>query len=165
VILGQTYHGSIAPTPADRTPERQPPQVSRDTSTFPLLKDVAARLPFRVYAPTLVARGSYLDRELPLRVYRVGEGRAVRLTFTNGIGEYWGIQQTDWKDAPVLSDPNEVTTIKGRRYRLYYSGVDLHMVVLEAGDSTVWVVNTLLDKLSNETMLEIAKSLRPLPRR
>ena len=91
--------------------------------------------------------------------------RAVRLTYSNGAGEFYGIQQTDWNDAPALADPNEVTTIKGRKYRLYYSGPHLHMVVVEMPDSNVWVINTLLDKLSNETMLSIARSLRRLPRR
>jgi hypothetical protein len=37
-------------------------------------------------------------------------------------------------------------------------------VVLDAGGATYWVVNSLLDKLSNETMLAIAKGLRPLGR-
>jgi hypothetical protein len=36
------------------------------------------------------------------------------------------------------------------------------MVVLREHGSTYWVVNTLLDSLSNETMLAIAKGLRPL---
>jgi hypothetical protein len=36
------------------------------------------------------------------------------------------------------------------------------MVVLRQGGSTYWVVNTLLDSLSNETMLAIAKGLKPL---
>jgi hypothetical protein len=36
------------------------------------------------------------------------------------------------------------------------------MVVLHEHGATYWVVNTLLDSLSNETMLAIAKGLRPL---
>ena len=36
------------------------------------------------------------------------------------------------------------------------------MVVLRAGGATYWVVNTILDPMSNETMLEIAKGLKPL---
>ena len=36
------------------------------------------------------------------------------------------------------------------------------MIVLREHGATYWVVNTLLDKLSNETMLAVAKSLRPL---
>ena len=38
------------------------------------------------------------------------------------------------------------------------------MVVLRQGGATYWVVNTLLDSLSNETMIAIAKGLRPLGR-
>jgi hypothetical protein len=38
------------------------------------------------------------------------------------------------------------------------------MVVLRDRGATYWVVNTLVNSLSNETMLAIAKGLRPLPR-
>jgi hypothetical protein len=34
--------------------------------------------------------------------------------------------------------------------------------VLRTKDASYWVVNTLLDKLSNETMIAIAKGLRPV---
>jgi hypothetical protein len=36
------------------------------------------------------------------------------------------------------------------------------MVVLHVGKTGYWVVNTLVDSLSNETMLAIAKGLQPL---
>ena len=36
------------------------------------------------------------------------------------------------------------------------------MVVLRHGGAAYWVVNTLRDELSNETMLAIAKGLQPL---
>jgi hypothetical protein len=36
------------------------------------------------------------------------------------------------------------------------------MVVLRTDGASYWVVNTLLDRLSNETMIAIAKGLRPL---
>ena len=52
--------------------------------------------------------------------------------------------------------------IKGRRYELYYNGPKLHMVVLRTPKASYWVVNTLLDRLSNETMIAIAKGLKPL---
>jgi hypothetical protein len=69
---------------------------------------------------------------------------------------------TDWEDAPVLSETNVTRTIKGRRYELHYTGPKLHMVVLRQDGASYWVVNSLLDSLSNETMLAIAKGLRPL---
>ena len=55
-------------------------------------------------------------------------------------------------------------SLNGRRYDLYYNGAHLHMVVLRRGAASYWVVNTLLDELSNETMLAIAKGLRPVNR-
>jgi hypothetical protein len=36
------------------------------------------------------------------------------------------------------------------------------MVAFQQDGATYWVVNTLLNRLSNETMLAIAKGLRPL---
>ena len=70
--------------------------------------------------------------------------------------------ETNWKGAPILSHETAHTTIKGRKYHLFTTGGHIHMVVLYKGGSTYWVVNTLRDELSNETMLAIAKGLQPL---
>ncbi len=94
-------------------------------------------------------------------MYKLDDRKTVRFTFRTGSNEYWGIQETDWDDAPALDGKNLSEAIKGRQYDLYYSGPHLHMVVLRAGGASYWVVNTLLDSLSNETMLEIAKGLKP----
>lgn len=162
VIVGQTYHGTIAAAATDKTPERSAPAVRSDSAARPLLQAVANRLPYALMVPTKIEQGSSLSTITPIRVYRLGEEKkAVRLTYTNGI-DYWGIQMTNWQDALALEDPNEVTKIGGRTYRLYYNGSNLHMVVLDSEGATYWVVNSLLDKLSNETMLAIAKGLRPL---
>jgi hypothetical protein len=113
----------------------------------------------------VIERSSVLDNEVPYRVYKIDDDKkTARFTFRTGANEYWGIQETSWDDAPALEDKNFSEVIKGRQYDLYYSGPNLHMVVLRAGGATYWVVNTLLDKLSNETMLEIAKGLRPMHR-
>jgi hypothetical protein len=81
-----------------------------------------------------------------------------------GSNEYWGVQMSDWEDAPALADTSISRRIKGRSYDLYYNGPKLHMVVLRTKHASYWVVNTLLDTMSNETMLAIAKGLRSLPR-
>jgi hypothetical protein len=67
-----------------------------------------------------------------------------------------------WEDAPVLSDRSLTRRIKGRTYDLYYNGPRLHMVVLRTKQARYWVINTLLDSMSNETMLAIAKGLQPI---
>ena len=68
----------------------------------------------------------------PSRLYRIQrqDHKAVRLVFRTGASEYWGIQETDWNDAPVLADRSFRHELKGREYDLYYSGSHLHMVVL-----------------------------------
>lgn len=164
VIVGQTYHGTIAAAPADKTPERTKPAVRVDSSARPHLQSVAKRVPYPLLEPTRIEQSSSLSTLAPIRLYKLGGSNSVRLTYTIGGIDYWGIQMTNWNDAPILDDPNEVTRIGGRTYRLYYNGSHLHMVVLEHAGATYWVVNSLLDKLSNETMLAIAKGLRPLGR-
>jgi LCP family protein required for cell wall assembly len=165
VVVGQTFSGELTPTPVDRTPPKQPPYVRPAKSEIlPAVRRAAAwKVGFPLQIPTVIERSSVLDSEVPYRVYKIDDdSKTVRFTFRTGSNEYWGIQETDWDDAPALEDKNFSAVIKGRQYDLYYSGPHLHMVVLRAGGATYWVVNTLLDTLSNETMLEIAKGLRPM---
>jgi LCP family protein required for cell wall assembly len=168
VIVGQTFHGTLAESPVDKTPKRQPPNIAPGAeASLALLRERAPKVPFEVMVPTVLERSSWIDRERPIRMYRIdpdGKHKTIRLTYKTGSGvnEYWGVQMTDWEDAPVLSERNFIRSIGGRSYELHYTGPKLHMVVLRRGDATYWVVNTLLDSLSNETMLAIAKGLKPL---
>ena len=168
VIVGSTFHGELTPVVIPTTPVRQPPNVRRDPgATRSTLLGLRKRVPFRLEYPTLLERASSLDNgygETPVRVYPLGGRPTVRLTFKTGYNEYWGIQESDWADAPVLGDKSLTQRVGGREFDLYYTGSHLHMVVLRDNGATYWVVNTLLDSLSNETMLAIARGLRPLPR-
>ena len=166
VIVGQTFHGTLAEAPVDKTPQKQKPNVAPGAqASLALLRERAPKVPFPVVVPTVLERSSWIDRERPIRLYRIdpdGKHKTIRLTYRTGGGEYWGVQMTDWDDAPVLSESNVSRTIKGRRYELHYTGPKLHMIVLREGGASYWVVNSLLDSLSNETMLAIAKGLKPL---
>src|SRR3989442_1052644 len=166
VVVGQNFHGTIAPAPVDKTPTRQPPHVTPNAAmTRSLLVQANKRVRFRLQVPRLVESSSRLEYDAPIRVYNISKGhRAVRLTFRIGSNEYWGIQETNWNDAPALADPSFVHRIRGREYALYYSGPHLHMVVLRKDGATYWVVNSVVDELSNETMLAIARGLAPLPK-
>ena len=166
VIVGQTFHGTLAEAPVDKTPQRQAPNVVPGAdASLAYLRERAPKVPFKVMVPTVLERSSWIDRERPVRLYRIdpkGEHKTIRLTYRTGARRYWGVQMTDWEDAPVLSERNFVRSIGGRRYELHYVGPKLHMVVLRQGGASYWVVNTLLDELSNETMIAIAKGLKPL---
>jgi hypothetical protein len=162
-VVGRSFTGELARKPVDETPERQKPTVRNDPgATLSYLREARRQVRFPLMVPHVVESSSFLHRSVPIRVYDVSGHRAVRLVFDSGRNEYWGIEMTGWKDAPILDEPNEVVTVGGRRYELHYSGPKLHMVVLREGGATYWVVNTLVDSLSNETMLAIAKGLRPL---
>jgi LCP family protein required for cell wall assembly len=164
VIVGQTFHGTIADAPVDETPEHEPPAVAREyEDALPFVKEARRQVDFRLLVPTVREQNSVLDSEVPFRVYRLEGHDAVRLVYRTGYaGDYWGIQQTSWTEAPILSGENDTRTIGGRTYRLYYSGSKLHMVAFEERGAVYWVSNTLLDRLSNETMLAIARGLKPL---
>jgi LCP family protein required for cell wall assembly len=169
-IVGQTYKGTLAPASKDRTPKRAPPAVIKNpAAAFAQLKYARRFVPFRLYYPTVIERNSSLDGRSdgrPLRVYKVsGNHKAVRLTFGTANNAFWGIEETDWTEAPVFDGANTHRKIKGRDYDLYFSGSHLHMVVLRDGDRSYWVVNSLNDELSNETMLAIARGLTPMKRR
>jgi LCP family protein required for cell wall assembly len=167
VVLGQTFHGDLSPVPTSNAPKHQPPFVRTDPSVgTSLVTPYRARAGFPLMVPTVLERNSYADSyngDVPARLYRIqGKNKAVRLVFRTGAGEYWGVQETNWGDAPVLADKSFRHDLGGREFDLYYSGSNLHMVVLKTPHATYWVVNTLLDSLSNETMLSIAKGLKPL---
>ena len=166
VVVGQTFHGTLASAPIDQTPTRQPPNVAPGASAAQdLLRQRRSQVPFPLMVPTVIERNSWTDSFDPIRVYDIATGhRAVRLVYRMGGNQYWGVEETDWNGAPVLADRSFTRHIGGRTFDLYYNGSNLHMVVLRTSNARYWVVNTLLDSMSNETMLAIAKGLRPLGR-
>src|SRR5262249_32677912 len=86
VVVGQNFHGTLAPIPVDKTPKKEPPQVTPNAAmTRSLLMSVRRRVPFRLEFPRLVERNSRLASESPVRVHTIKKGHnAVRLTFVTG---------------------------------------------------------------------------------
>jgi len=169
VVVGSAFHGTIAQTPQASVPQHVAAVVRADAGPGKeLLAGVKGKVPFPLYVPTILERNSYPDTapgDKAVRTYWLDEKhkhKAVRLVFRNGGNEYWGIQETNWDGAPALADKSFRHDLGGREFDLHYTGSKLHMVVLREHGATYWVVNTLLDSLSNETMLAIAKGLKPL---
>jgi LCP family protein required for cell wall assembly len=163
VVVGQTFTGKLAPIAIDRTPEHQPAAVVRDyDEVLPLLRQAQKKVDFPVLVPVVRDDASVLDSEVPVRVYTVDRKDAIRIVYQRSYGGYYGIQQTSWTDAPILQGASVEKRVAGRTYRLYYDGAKLQMVAFEQDGSVYWVSNTLLNELSNETMIAIAKGLKPL---
>jgi LCP family protein required for cell wall assembly len=166
VVVGQTFHGSLAAAPIDQTPKKERPNVVYGpNASIDEVRERRGKVSFPLLVPTVIERSSWTDSTMPARLYWIDPAekhKALRLVYRMGSNEYWGVQMTDWEDAPVLADRSHTRRIGGRTYDLYYNGPKLHMVVLRTPKASYWVVNTLLDRLSNETMLAIAKGLKPL---
>jgi hypothetical protein len=164
VVVGQTFKGNLGPGVIDKTEKYQPPQVVKDPAQMlPLARQAQRQVDFKVYVPTVRGSTSYPDQTAPMRTYRLEKHDALRFVYSiGGTSDYWGVEEMHWTDAPVLDGASVTRKLKGRAYRLYFNGSKLHMVAFESKGAAYWVVNTLLDKLSNETMLAIAKGLRPL---
>ena len=111
VVVGSTFHGTIAPAPADKTPKKQPrssaPTRARPSRCSGSVAQEACRSGSwcrrcSSAPPTSTARS-------PIRTYKLTKGeRAVRLTFLSSheLAAYWGIEETTWQDAPALQQPN-----------------------------------------------------------
>jgi polyisoprenyl-teichoic acid--peptidoglycan teichoic acid transferase len=164
VVVGTTFQGTLGPAPAaDDTPERQRPEVVTDpTSITPALRHLRKKVDFPIMVPTVREDGSSIDDNEGIRAYKIDDHKSLRLTYHTGSNEYWGIQQTSWEDPPILGDPTLERTIRGRNYKLFFSGAKLHIVAFRQDGGTYWIVNTLRNRLSTETMLAIAAGMKPL---
>ena len=75
------------------------------------------------------------------------------------MGEYYGVQGTDWRDPPILGKPSETRNVSGRKLMLFRDGSRLSLVAWRTDNAVYWVSNTLSLSLTNAQMLAIARSL------
>jgi LCP family protein required for cell wall assembly len=167
VVVGSSFTGElvnpqahVAPTPVHTTPAVR----SDATLTTYSLEQVRSKVPFHILVPTSVEQSSRLSSLDGVRAFKpVAHRHELAMSFVTGAGNvYWQVIETDWNNAPILRHATAQVHVGGRVYDLYTTGGNIHMVVLHQGGATYWVVNTLRDELSNETMIAIAKGLQPL---
>ncbi len=73
---------------------------------------------------------------------------------------YFGLQGIrGWSNPPILSNPSVTETLDGREYEIYTNGGRVKMVAWHRGGNTYWISNSLLDSLSNEQMVGMARSV------
>jgi len=79
-------------------------------------------------------------------------------------GDYFDVQGIHgWSDPPILSNPSESRTMNGRDYDIFLDGDRIRLISSHQGDNSYWVGNSLLQTLSNDQMLGIARSMGKLP--
>jgi LCP family protein required for cell wall assembly len=81
------------------------------------------------------------------------------LAYNAILGQFYGVQGTTWKNAPILSETSEVRYVAGKRLELHFDGGKLRLVAWRTPQAVYWVSNTLSLDLSNQQMLGIAASL------
>ncbi len=126
----------------------------------------AAGFPLKLYAPRLRLAGA--PSPDVVRTYTLpdeqGHGHhAYVISIARGlVGEYYGIEGTDWTSPPILAGQHQTRTIAGRAYELYVDGGHIRLVAWRTPTTVYWLNNTLRDALSNQQMLALAVSARPV---
>jgi LCP family protein required for cell wall assembly len=122
-------------------------------------------MPLHVLYPSLQTASSV---EQPARAYDLrDQGNRLRHAYVavwraNALGGYYDFQGTDWKKPPIIAHPNEQRKIDHKTYMIFTDGSHIHVIAWRQGHMVYWLTNTLLEDLSNEQMLAIARSAKPL---
>jgi LCP family protein required for cell wall assembly len=167
VAVGTSFKGKLVVHKPVKVQPKQPPQVSPGAAmTAPALRRVYDRVHFPLMVPHEVAQYSQLSQEEGVRGFKpLKNEHEVALTFEiGGTFKYWQIEESTWNSAPILQNPSFTLVHRGQKYLVYTTGGAVQMVALRTPRATYWVVNTILNELSNSTMIAIAESLRPLRR-
>ena len=172
-VLGTDYGGRLAIPPPKKatTSSALPETINPDNQVYlQSFRDAAHRAHIPGMYPTVTQSASEFvpfTTTMPIRTYVIrnsghGYNSLYAMFRMPGIaGAYWGIQETGFADAPILANPTTTRTLDKRVYRFYYNGPHLHMVAFTYRKRVYWVINTLLDDLTNPEMVAIARSLKP----
>ena len=167
VTVGTSFPGTLVIHRPPKVQPKQPPQISPGAAmTAPGLRSVYDRVHFPLMVPHEIARYAQLSSDEGVRAFKpVQNQHEVALTFVMPNGnEYWQIEESTWNSAPILQNPSFTLYHRGQKYLVYTTGGAVQMVALRTPRATYWVSNTILNELSNSTMIAIAESLRPLRR-
>jgi LCP family protein required for cell wall assembly len=169
VAVGTSFPGKLTVHHRVKLPPKLPPKLSPGISvTAPHLHGITPKVHFPVLAPARIAQYSQLSSQEGVRVFKpLKHKHEVAMTFeiqAGGFPEYWQIEESNWTTPPILANPSGKIVHRHRTYYLYTSGGAVQMVALRTPKATYWVVNTILNQLSNSTMIAIAESLQPLGR-
>ncbi len=166
VSVGTSFGGKLA-HPHTRTAHHRktaPPQVTSGIPvTLAALRRENGPAHFPLMIPGRIAQGAQLSTDEGVRLFKPIRGhQELVLTFyqPNGIS-YWQIEESNWSSAPILQNPTAHVVHAGQKYDVYTSGGKIQMVALRTPHASYWVVNTILNELSNSTMLSIAENLKP----
>jgi LCP family protein required for cell wall assembly len=138
------------------------PVPGKDQAVQAIQQGAGGQLP--VYFPTLRLKASLFAG--PPRFYKIHtpSGRyekSYRMVIKRGrVGEYYGVQGTTWKKPPLLEGGFDTVRSGRRTFEVHYDGDRVKLVAWRTRKAVYWIANTLLQSLSKDQMLSIARSTR-----
>jgi polyisoprenyl-teichoic acid--peptidoglycan teichoic acid transferase len=85
--------------------------------------------------------------------------RMVAVAELSDGAHYFGVQGIRaWEDPPILNNPSLTKTIHGREYDIYVDGDRIKMIAWHRGGNSYWISNDLLQTLTNDQMVGMARS-------
>jgi polyisoprenyl-teichoic acid--peptidoglycan teichoic acid transferase len=124
----------------------------------------AVEVPFEVLYPTLQTGQAEQQQVRPYALIdQQGHlHHAYVVVWRQNInGGYYDFEGSDWLNPPLFAHAR-VQTIDGRQYRMVDDGSHIHVIGWRSHNVLYWLTNTLLEELSNQQMLQLAKSAQPL---
>jgi LCP family protein required for cell wall assembly len=128
---------------------------------------------FPIFYPTRLPSGAYYvesnsyEHVVDPRVYHLKDDdgnrhAAYRMVLVAELPDgphYVGVQGIrGWEDLPILGNPSLTKTINGRAYDIYVDGDRIKLIAWHRGENSYWVSNDLLQSLTNDQMVGMARS-------
>lgn len=162
VFLTSSFDGTLA-APQDAQQAQLTLQKNQryDAAAW---KAFAAKTPLHLEMPTAWSPGFTYDEFRPYGIKTTeGKRSAAAVAVVNTpMGGYWSIQAMRWLDPPAIQNPNSTQVVAGQEYMLFFQADHLHMVAWKRNSTLYWVLNTLDNQLSNDLMVGLATSFKPV---
>ena len=138
---------------------------------------------FPIFYPTRLPSGTYYvesnsyEHIVDPRVYHLKDDdgdrhAAYRMVLVAELSDgthYFGMQGIrGWSDPPILKSPSLTKTVNGRDYDIYVDGDRIRLIAWQRGENSYWISNDLLQSLTNDQMVGMARSadvIVPKPKR
>jgi LCP family protein required for cell wall assembly len=161
----------LGPTKPPGSDGLVPAREAGELEAKPVARKVSAGFP--VFYPTRLPSGAFYVESNPYehiqdpRVYHFKDSDGNRHGAYRMVAEwpqsdgihYFGLQGIQgWSDPPILDNPSLTKTINGREYEVFVDGDRIPLVAWHRGDNSYWVANDLLNTLTNDQMIGIARS-------
>jgi hypothetical protein len=131
--------------------------------TLPAIRHMNGAAHFPLMLPKKIATGSTFNTAETVRLFKPIHGKQeLVLTFYGpGSFDYWQIEESNWTSVPLLAKDAQTFVYGHRTYYEYTDGGKIHVIAVRDKTNVYWVTNTILNDLSNPTMIAIAEGLVP----